>query len=512
MGLEGTRLETDRHHRNFIAAAFGFGTLVVLLVEFIPRPMSVNLGVGGALAVFALLVSAAALWLPDKVHRKINYAYLGVFVSAAAVWATGIDRSPLEPLFLFSAVLSASVLTPKKTYVTVGLAALLSATPLLYRFNPALFRREVLLIPLMYALAYAYLRVSASARFERRARYLMEAIGRVGDLSAYGDLLSVLSGLVDALRHVTESDYVILYMLDPSGEKLRAVAVDGEVGIPLDEARAIGRIEVALGEGITGKVAASGKSEIVNDMEKDPRGVVVPNFAPTEMSSLFVPMRVGDRITGVIRLTREGLGRYAPADLRVAEIVSGQAAVAAHNARLFEQTRELYEKTRWLSIVDPLTGLFNQRYLAERLPAELDRAEKYGSTLSLLMIDADTLKQVNDGYGHDAGDRLIIGISETLKANLRIGDTPIRYAGDEFVVILPDAEEDRARLVAERVRRAILKLDIGGGAPVGVSLGVASFPAHARTMEELFKSADQALYASKRRGRNCLTVFEQAAM
>lgn len=511
-GVGGRELTSgkDERHRHYIAASFGFGLLAVLLAELIPHPVVADPMANGVLVGFTTLTALSALWLPEPIYRRINYAYVALLFSGAAVWVTGGDRSPLEPIFLLSAVLSAAILPPSKAYVVTGIGALLSATPLAFHFSPALFRREALMIPMMYALTYAFVRLNVDARYERRARFIMETIGKVGNLSAHLDLMSVLSGLVDALRRVTESDYVILYLMDSNGESLRPVAVDGEAGTPVAEARAIAEFDVRLGEGITGQVAASGKAEIVGDMENDPRGVAVPNFSPTEMSSIFVPMQNLGRVTGIIRLTREGLRRYGQADLRFAEVVSQQAAVAVHNARLFEQTRELYEKTRWLSVIDPLTGLFNQRYLAERLPAEIERAEKYGSALSLLMIDADTLKQVNDGYGHDMGDRLIKAIADTLKENIRVGDTPIRYAGDEFVVLLPDAEVEQARMVAERVRKAILHVDIGQGAPVAVSIGVASFPTHAQTMDELFKSADTALYASKRRGRNCLTVSQEA--
>lgn len=448
--------------------------------------------------------------MPLAIYRRINFGYIGAVLTFLAVWATGGGTSPLQVLYVFAATCSAAILPARKAYAVTGANALLSLIPLVGRFSPAALRTEMLIVPIMYGLTYLFTRLNGEARHQRRARYIMEAIGRVGDLSSNAELPTVLSSLADALRRVTESEYCIIYLVEPGGETLRPAAVDGLPGAPLDEARAIAEITVHMGEGITGLVAKTGRSEIVGDMEGDTRGVIVPNQPPTQMSSIFVPLRAAGQVVGVLRLSRQGLNRFDRQDLQIAEVIGQQAAVAVQNSRLFDETRELYEKTRWVSVTDALTGLFNQRYLSERLPAEIERATQYGGRVSLLMMDADTLKQVNDRYGHDRGDQLIRGIADVLREHIRIGDTAIRYAGDEFLVILPDATEEQARAVGERIRQAVLGLNIAEDIPCSISMGVSTFPDCASNQEELVKHADAALYESKRSGRNRLTVYSRA--
>jgi diguanylate cyclase (GGDEF)-like protein len=147
-----------------------------------------------------------------------------------------------------------------------------------------------------------------------------------------------------------------------------------------------------------------------------------------------------------------------------------------------------------------------QRYLAERLPQEVERAEKTGQPLSLLMLDSDTLKSINDRYGHDTGDRMIRAIAEVLKSHTRIGDAAIRYAGDEFMLVLPDTDVEQAAMVGERVRRAIFEVELGIDIPISASVGVCTLSRGGQTAQDLIKGADMALYASKEAGKNRLTV------
>lgn len=475
-----------------------------------PYFAKVNLSIFLPVMAVAALTSASAYLLPDKIFTKINYGYVGAVITLGAVWGTGIEKSPLFLLFLFSTTASAAILPVRRAYAVTAVNAVFSVMPLLHGFSTSLFRQEILFVPVMFGLTYIFGRVNEEARYQRRARYIMEAISRVGDLSSNFDLTSVLIALVDALRRVTESEYVLLYLLDDDGKTLRPVAVDGEPGQAIEEARMLADWPINVGEGFTGSVAKDGQSVIIGDVENDQRGVLIPDSPRSQISAIFVPLKAQGKVIGVMRLARSGLNRYTTADLELAEVVSQQASVAVQNSRLYEETRDLYEKTRWLSVTDPLTGLFNQRYLAERLPMEMARAQQYGGCLSLLMIDADTLKEINDRYGHDLGDQLIRSIADTLRSQIRIGDTAVRYAGDEFVVLLPDANEDQAMAVGERIRKAVEETDLGVEVPIAVSVGASTFPDHADTTEELVKHADAALYFSKRAGKNRLTVYRQA--
>lgn len=166
--------------------------------------------------------------------------------------------------------------------------------------------------------------------------------------------------------------------------------------------------------------------------------------------------------------------------------------------------------------VDAKTGLANARHLREALSAELDRATRYRRPISLLLADLDFLREINNGHGHLAGDAVLAGIGDVLRAELRSTDIPARFGGEEFCVVLPETPGPQAAKLAERIRRSVelREFEIGRGmAPVHVtiSIGVASFPADAETDEDLIEAADAAVYAAKASGRNRVCIVGEPA-
>ena len=159
---------------------------------------------------------------------------------------------------------------------------------------------------------------------------------------------------------------------------------------------------------------------------------------------------------------------------------------------------------RCLAATDSLTGLLNRRYFSLRLSQEVAHAKRYQTPLSLLVIDLDWLKAINDGAGHDAGDRAIRGVASTLSRTLRATDIAARYAGDEFVALLPQTSATEAMGLAARINACVAELNHGPeGAPLSVSIGVADLEGTtSSTAEDLFAAADEALYAAKAAGRN----------
>jgi len=159
-----------------------------------------------------------------------------------------------------------------------------------------------------------------------------------------------------------------------------------------------------------------------------------------------------------------------------------------------------------LVVSDPLTGLYNRRYLVERLGQEMNRVDRYGGTLALAMIDLDGFKPVNDRYGHVFGDRLLRAVAAEIARSLRTPDVAARYGGDEFAVILPQTQPEGALRVCERIRKAVEQLALSAGdgsVSVTATLGVSDYPADGvSTAEELIQAADEALYGAKRAGRN----------
>jgi len=180
--------------------------------------------------------------------------------------------------------------------------------------------------------------------------------------------------------------------------------------------------------------------------------------------------------------------------------------------RGMEDKREQDEqKLRELAYMDELTNLYNRRYLYQSLPTELKNARQAGRELCLFMMDVDKFKEINDTYGHLCGDKVLRQIAEVLRRNSREGDTVVRYAGDEFLAILPGAEESAAVNVAERIIKEVdqtsFREDEGAGQiHLTISIGLAFFPGDAKDPERLIYQADRALYTSKRSGRNRISV------
>ena len=174
-------------------------------------------------------------------------------------------------------------------------------------------------------------------------------------------------------------------------------------------------------------------------------------------------------------------------------------AIAFDNVRLFQKTREM-------SITDEVTPLYNFRYFHQALDRELKLVNRYGSTLSLLFIDLDRFKPINDTYGHLRGSRTLREVGFLLREGVRETDIPARYGGDEFCVILPQTDGAAAHVLAEKLRGMIedhtFLQEEGIDARLGVSLGVATFPEEAKTKEALIRLADKRMYEDKesRRG------------
>ena len=165
-----------------------------------------------------------------------------------------------------------------------------------------------------------------------------------------------------------------------------------------------------------------------------------------------------------------------------------------------ELLRERSSELEWLAHTDALTGLFNLRYLRQQMDYLLGLQQRYGHPFALLLLDVDGLKRVNDSFGHAAGDELLVGVAEAIKAATRSVDVPARIGGDEFCVLAPHQTAARATVLGERLAAGIEAIESADGANVGVSIGVVSCPEHASEPERLLELADVAMYSAKAGG------------
>jgi len=217
---------------------------------------------------------------------------------------------------------------------------------------------------------------------------------------------------------------------------------------------------------------------------------------PVVPGSLEVPITYRERGMGVLVVEDYTPGRVWEDEERLmAMTVSDQLAVAISHARLFSHMQTL-------ALTDPLTGLYNQRYFQERLDREVKLADRKGTSVSLLLLDIDNLKKINDTHGHPKGDAALAHVAESLRTVLRDVDICARFGGEEFAAILPDCGRDDALNVAERVREAIASSPVRHIGQVTVSIGVATYPTIAKSIEDIIELADRAMYMAKAAGKN----------
>ena len=220
-----------------------------------------------------------------------------------------------------------------------------------------------------------------------------------------------------------------------------------------------------------------------------------------------VPLIFHDRFMGTLLVGSDHEDRtWEENELLLLHTVADQVTVAVNQAHLFAQIQQQ-------ALTDGLTGCYNRRSFEIQLEKDLHRATRQHQPLSLIMLDVDNFKHVNDNSGHETGDNALRVLADCLREELRGEDSAARFGGDEFAVILPQADHEGAMLVAERLRARVEQTDVAGFGPISASFGVATFPLHASSRDTLLVAADRALYSAKHGGRNrvCLPPADDPA-
>ncbi|MBN2406390.1 MAG: GGDEF domain-containing protein [Elusimicrobia bacterium] len=236
---------------------------------------------------------------------------------------------------------------------------------------------------------------------------------------------------------------------------------------------------------------------ICNDREMD---WMFPTYlAPSNINSIIAsPLIYQDKIHEILRLESEEKNLFSEDDLRLLSIIADLGSIALSNA-------QYYQKVKELSITDPLTGLYIQKFFKERLGEEIKRSYRSEQTFSLIMADLDRFKQVNDTYGHPVGDVVLREVALGIQKNIRETDMVCRYGGEEFAFLLLKTPKKRGIEIAEKIRKIIQEHKVENNnhkISVTISMGVSNYPEDGSTTEQLIEKADEALYRAKEEGRN----------
>ena len=302
----------------------------------------------------------------------------------------------------------------------------------------------------------------------------------LGVLLGERGLDEVLARIAETLRGLIPCDDVVIWGC--SDDELRALFARG------GDAKAIRRLRIPVGLGLTGLAAETREPILSNEAHRDPRARQVPNTDLGPEAVMCVPLLVRQELIGVLSLYRLGEDcGFDECEFELTRHFAEVAAIAIDNAR----TRDELEQ---LAATDDLTGLANRRRFRQELDRELAAAARYGRVVSLLLLDLDGFKGVNDRYGHDRGDEVLKTIAALLERRTRRCDLVARIGGDEFALLLPGTPPDHAAELAVRLDESIAGKvgDLG----IRASVGVASYPA--TDGDQLLAEADRRLYASKR--------------
>jgi diguanylate cyclase (GGDEF)-like protein len=267
-------------------------------------------------------------------------------------------------------------------------------------------------------------------------------------------------------------------------------------------------ITLKQGEGIAGWVALHGIPLLIPDVQRDPRFATHfdEQLSFKTRSIVAVPLKIKEHVIGVIEIINSYDELvFDDTDQSILTAIADFAAIALVNARNFDRINELV-------VTDDLTGLYNSRHFGQLIESEFQRAQRYQTELSLVFLDMDRLKGINDVHGHLVGSRMLSELGRLIGRNIRDCDLAARYGGDEFVIVLPQTGKQQAVSLAEKLLDLMRSTDFYSDdrqvIHLTASFGVATYPQDADSRIELVRAADIAMYHAKEAGRNCVKGFK----
>lgn len=482
------------------AALFAAGGALTGLSLVLPHPPGMDtravVGVATSALVVAVL-SSVAPW--DSWPRRASLVLVPLSFALIALGnAYGSTRPYTYSVFFIVAFAWIGMSQPRWTslwFAPLALAAY--ALPMLVR--PGAERSDAagaaIVVPVCVIVAELIAWIVAGERRNRKSAHALVRIANA--LGQHLDEARLSQTLVDEARHALGSEHAVLFQIDPVS--MTVTDVHGSA-LPEPVHHVIERLPGTKVDALPSAIIG-GDPMVVTHSESDSTLIdVVLRYGVK--SYVAVPVMARGSLVGVLACWETSHHRtYSEQDLALARALAGQASAAIENARLYERTLEAAR-------CDHLTGLGNRRAFRESLETEVERARRYGRDLSLIVVDCDHFKRINDTLGHQAGDRVLERIGEMLLRNRRLEDGAFRIGGDEFALVLPETAADGAATLAERLRRTLERAALGTNreAPLTASLGVASYGVHATTTDELFEGADTALYEVKAVGGNATAL------
>ena len=488
--------------RIYLVARFGMTTALVTLFslglfDFRNAPAAgseLMFRMGLSLLVVGGVVHVVSLFVFHTTGPRSMWLVLPFDLVAAGllIWSTGQYQDPFYPWVLGLSIAYAGVLRRRSAWVVAGLAAAVYLLGHLAGHGHAAML-DVALLVVFKAAGLVFTGWVVADAMERQVHReeeieagresiigLNDQLGRrLAELHAISEITEIIHSSLDfdrvgplvleILRKVIDLPASCLFVIDKDKDE---TLFSASAGMPAAEAASFNPAYPLGAE----SAAAS--------------------------HDLFSCMTVLDhnRMMVVFCASASAIEKMGEEDRLVLQAVAGELVVAVENS-------QLYKLTKRLSITDELTGMYNYRYLQQRLDDEIERARRYNRSLSMLMLDADDFKGFNDTHGHIAGDVALSELGDVMRASVREIDIVCRYGGEEFSVILPETDSEGAFVVAEKIRESIathLFADADGNrlVHVTVSIGLATFPGSAADKESLLRQADDALYQAKHLGRD----------
>jgi diguanylate cyclase (GGDEF)-like protein len=326
------------------------------------------------------------------------------------------------------------------------------------------------------------------AEEQRRSRQLafLNNVSRTAISS--DDPVHMLGQIAGEIQKNFSFDHIGIGLLDYGTKEIEIKAEAGAT------AQAMGK-RIPLGAGILGRVARTGERALVqNAVEGQISGIL-----PESRAVLCIPITYGEMLLGVLNIESRNENAFFPQDVLILNTLADLLATALHNAFVFQKLQQQ-------SITDGLTGIKTRRFFWEALSAEWKRASRSGRPFSVVLIDLDKFKEVNDTMGHFEGDLVLARVGRLLEQKSRQSNVVARYGGDEFIILMPETGPDQSAVLAERLRQWLASDPMLAEHKITGSFGVASFPTHGFSIDDVIRVADAGMYVSKRSGGNLVST------